>query len=89
MRLTIHEQLFLETISEIHAEDLFWLVESNRELLREWMPWEKNHVSINDTRIFIAESEKNINYSFHAGIFFNHRLCGMISLHQINYLNKN
>lgn len=89
MRLTIHEKLFLETISRIHAEDLFQLVESNREYLREWMPWEKNHVSIDDTMAFISESEKNIKDSFHAGIFFDHQLCGMIGLHQINYLNRN
>ncbi len=91
MRLVIQDDLYLESIQEKHAESLFGLIETNRVYLREWMPWEKNQVSIKDTLVFIrkAEFEFREGTALQAGIFSGGILSGMIGLHQINLINKN
>lgn len=91
MRLAVKDQLYLETIQEKNAEDLFGLIDANRVYLRQWMPWEKNQLSVKDTLVFIREAEFEFKdgVALQAGIFLDNTLCGMIGLHQINPLNKN
>jgi ribosomal-protein-serine acetyltransferase len=91
MRLPIKEGLYLQTIQEKHADELFRLIDTNRIYLRKWMPWEKNQISREDALLFITESEKELKEkrSIQAGLFYKETLCGMVGLHQINWLNKN
>ena len=43
-------------LQESLAENLFQLVDSDREYLDKWFPWTKHTKTIEDTKIFIKNS---------------------------------
>jgi len=48
--IKIRDDLELGLLEQRHAEELFALVDHNREYLREWLPWVDNSRSIADTQ---------------------------------------
>jgi ribosomal-protein-serine acetyltransferase len=79
----------LRTFEESDAEALFALVENNRNSLREWLPWVDQNIAVEDSKRFITHcaSQFQNGDGFQAGIWYNHKLAGVIGYHPIDWLN--
>lgn len=68
------------------AENLFALVERNREYLRQWLPWVDGTRSADEIRLFLsrtaAQFEEGLGPNF--GIWLNEALAGAIGCHPID-----
>lgn len=88
--MKIDELLELQLLSLSHRDELFNLVDTNREHLREWLPWLDVNTSPKDTESFIQsaisryESGKGPQYA----VFYNAALCGVCGFHSIDKGNR-
>jgi len=69
-----------------HAEELFALIDANREHLRQWLPWVDSHTSPETVHVFLREMLFKFasGSDIQAGIRHEGRLAGEIGLHNIN-----
>jgi ribosomal-protein-serine acetyltransferase len=88
--IKIRDDLELGLLEQRHAEELFALVEQNREYLREWLPWVDNSRSLADSQEFIKGSLEQFasNGSFGTGILYQGKLAGAIGFHYIDWSNR-
>jgi len=81
-KLDIDNKLHLELIHPSHAQDIFNLVERNRELFRIWLEWVDGTKSIDDTKAFINQTLQD--YANHTDIncmiFYHNKLVGNVGL---------
>ncbi|XXM70792.1 GNAT family N-acetyltransferase [Lysinibacillus sphaericus] len=87
----VNEQIDLGLLQPHHAEEVYELVDGNREHLKEWLGWVNNIKSAEDYRgtiIPIWLKQFADNNGFNAGIYFQGKLIGMISFHFINWKTK-
>jgi len=87
--LKVSDRVQLKLRDESHAKETYWLIKKNEEHLRPWMKWIDKVESVDDS---IANIELNIEEwelktDLHLGIFRDELIIGMISLHNIDYLN--
>jgi hypothetical protein len=54
--LYISEEVELRLLNLSHRNELFCLVDTNREHLREWLPWVDANRSLTDTESFIKSA---------------------------------
>ena len=89
-KLHVESGLDLQLVGEDDAAELFAVVDSNREYLREWLPWLDGTKSIEDENSFISMSLEE--YEKREGIIYAIRLdgniIGTISLNWIDWVNK-
>ena len=73
----------LRMLEPWHAEELFALVDRNREHLREWLPWVDATQSADDTLKFIRDSLKRHaeNGDTVVGVWAGKKLAGTVGLH--------
>jgi ribosomal-protein-serine acetyltransferase len=85
--LKVDDEIELQLFELQHASELYWLVDSNRLYLREWLPWVDNMVSPASYHAIIPLWLKQFaeNNGFNAGIRYNGQLVGSIGLHQIDW----
>jgi ribosomal-protein-serine acetyltransferase len=88
--LKLSDDLELRLLEERHSEDLFDLVDRNRPLLREWLPWVDTNLTIGDTRNFIKGTLDQFanNAGLHAGIWYQNRIVGVIGFNSIDWQNR-
>ena len=88
--LHVENGLDLQLVGDDDAGELFAVVDSNREYLREWLPWLDATKSIEDEKAFISNSLEE--YQKREGVFYTIRLegriIGTISLNWIDWGNK-
>ena len=86
----IRDGAFLRLLEERHTEEVFALVDRDREYLREWLPWVDATQSSDDTLSFIHSSldQYASNKSFAAGIWNEGHFCGVIGSHPIDWVNR-
>ena len=77
---TIDEDIELRLLREENVEDLFELVDGDREYLRRWLPWVDGNATVEDTRVFIVGCEGRRT----SGIWYRGALVGVISFHAID-----
>ena len=80
----------LEILEEQHASELFALVERNRALLRQWLPWLDQSTDVDQTRAFIrAGLQQHANRNgFACGLRHQGVLAGIVGLHAIDWPNR-
>ena len=80
----------LTLLEHRHAQDVFNLVDGNREHLRAWLPWIDGTKTVDDSRNFIRSSLEKFarNDGFDAGIWQDGRLAGVIGLHYISWSHR-
>ncbi|WP_425425081.1 GNAT family N-acetyltransferase [Aquisalimonas asiatica] len=77
-------------LSTHHTEELFRLIDANREHLREWLPWVDANRSPADTESFIRsainqhESGKGPQYA----VFYSTVMCGVCGFHPFDVTNR-
>jgi len=72
-----------------HAEELFTLIDSNREHIGRWLPWVETTREIKDTRDFIEYqlSEFAENSALNMSIVYKGDIIGMVSFNKIDTTN--
>jgi len=87
---TVNNQIELRLIDRQHDEELFTLLDSNREHLRRWDPWVDIISSTTDVRRAITGWQQQYanHRGLYAGIWFNGRCCGMINHVNVDWLNR-
>ncbi|MFO7445645.1 MAG: GNAT family protein [Ignavibacteriaceae bacterium] len=86
----VNADVGIKTAVPQDAEELFSLVESCRQYLREWLPWVDGTRSVNDTLMFIIESKgKNMfNGREVYTVRYKNTITGMIDLHNGDSFNR-
>ncbi len=89
-RAHVRENVYLQLLEERHAAQVFGLVDSDRDYLREWLPWVDATQTQDDTVSFIKSSLEQFasNKGFVAGIWTDRQFCGVIGTHQLDWLNR-
>ena len=80
----------LRMLQPHHAEELYALVDANREHLRRWLPWVDAVTSVDMERDFIQASLGGFarDGSFVAGLWHRGHIAGAIGLDPINWANR-
>jgi len=89
-RLKIDENSELELINESHVDELFDLIEHNREYLKQWLPWLDNNRYLQNTIDFIKicqlQYERNETVQF--ALMYKGAISGVVGFHRIDWLNR-
>lgn len=88
--LRVDDDTSMELLEEQHAEELFALVDANREYLRRWLPWLDTNRSVEDTRAFIGMSLQQFaaRNGFACGLRSRDAFVGTLGLHRIDWPNR-
>ena len=80
----------LVLVDQSHAEELFELTDSNREYLRQWLPWLDNNKYLQNTIDFIKYSQRQYdrNETQQYVVSYKDQLCGVVGFHRIDWLNR-
>lgn len=86
----VDEEIAIELLQQHHKEELYELIDTNREHLRKWLLWVDKRQTVEDFVPIIPIWLRNYadNNGFDAGIRFNGKLVGMIGLHYIDWKNS-
>jgi len=89
-RFQLDDDVALRILEERYAEELFALIERNREHLRKWIPWVPEHTSPQHTVDRIRHDLRMFaeNGGFLAGIWSEGKLVGVVGLHEIDHTNR-
>jgi ribosomal-protein-serine acetyltransferase len=88
--LKVDHEIELQLFQLHHAEELYLLVDRNREHLRRWLPWVDNMTSPIQYHSIIPMWLKQFadNNGLNAGIRYNGTLVGSIGFHQTDWHNS-
>ena len=77
------------TISQ-YADEIFTLIDENRDHLKQWMPWLDSVKKVEDTRQFVdlQLSKFQKGEALHETIFYQNRVVGVLGFNRINSQNK-
>lgn len=72
------------------ANALFYLTDSSRHYLREWLPWVDSTKAVEDSQSFIDMTLKQFaaNNGYQTGIWYQGELAGVIGFHGMDWANK-
>ena len=86
----LREETYLGILEVYHAAELFEITDGNREQLREWLPWVDAVTCVDHSREFIRQGlvQFGKGLGFHAGIWHQKQLSGVIGFHPIDNLNR-
>lgn len=88
--LRVDEEIELQLLEKHHKDELYELVDSNREHLREWLPWvdrTKTAEAYNEIFPMWLRNFADGN-GFEAGIRYKGKLVGMVGIHPVNWAKK-
>lgn len=84
-KMVLDDRTDLRLLETRHAEELYELVDSCRDYLREWLPWVDATQRVGDLRVFIRSGLKQFaaGNGFPSGIWHENKLCGVIHNNRI------
>lgn len=79
-----HELKFV-LLQPRQAEEVFAVVEKNRQFLRTWLPWLDGNTRADDSKEFIKKTlqQASDESGLQCGIFYQYRFVGMVGYHKI------
>lgn len=88
--ISVDKAVSLCLLEEAHADELFALIDKNRNYLRQWFKWVDITHSVVDIKHYIRSSTKNFggNYAFDTGVWVNQHLAGVIGFSRIDWANS-
>ena len=88
--LMVERTLELQQINISDTEELFLLIDSNRNYLRKWLPWIDDIQSLSDEENFIKSTLRDYEQgrAIHYGVIYDGRIIGTTSLNWIDYNNR-
>ena len=89
-KIQIEPEFHLELMHLVHSEELFALVNLNREYLRKWLPWVDDSKTLDDSKCFIKRTMRQFanDLGFQVGIFFQDNLIGVSGYLPINKVDR-
>ena len=86
----INKNIKLKILEEREADQLFKLVDSNREYLGEFLPFVAYTTEVEHSKKFIHSALQQFarGDGFHCGIWYDQKLVGVIGLHYLDLVNK-
>lgn len=83
----IDADLKLRTLQEKDAEELFQVVDANRQHLREWLPWLDANTERKHTRQYIRSTldQQARNEGFVCTVLRDHQIIGIAGYHPIDW----
>lgn len=86
----IDDELALQLPEPRHADELFALVDNNREHLRRWLGWIKDDYGIAETRNFIRRAQEQWadNDGYNLTIVYRGAIAGGVGQHSIRELHR-
>ncbi len=86
----VDKNIQLKRLEKHHATELFDLVDANRDILSQWLPWVELTYSYVDSLAFIELAHKQMTEKneIQMGIWFEEKLCGCIGMHSLNWSSK-
>lgn len=72
-----------------YAEEIFCLVQKNREFLKEWLPWVDQIQSADDTRLFLTTCRQQyaMQKQFTVLMQVNGKIIGIAGFNELNHAN--
>ncbi len=88
--LRVDDRVELRLLELSHARALYGVIDRNREYLRQWLPWVDGSRSSDDVARHIGENLERYGNreALAAGIWIDGEICGAISIHKIDRLNR-
>lgn len=85
--LQLRPNLKLRVLEPRMADEVFAMVDANRQHLRPWLPWVDKTNSVDDTKAFIDKCMKQLgeNNGIHCGIWLDEKYVGGIGMHYIKW----
>lgn len=79
----------LRLLEERHAAELYAVVDANREHLARWLPWARGS-TLESVAAFLRSAVQQFgkNDGFHAGIFVDGQVAGVVGFHRIDWVNR-
>ena len=90
-RQAIDDEIAIGILLPEASQQLFNIVEANREHLRQWLPWLDQNKSERDTLAFITQALEGFSrgHMMVLGIYFQQNIVGILSFNHIDRLNHN
>lgn len=88
--MRVDDDIVLELAELTHAQEVFDLVDRNREHLRPWMPWEPLTKTVDDTTAFLTgiRADYGAGRAFHTNLRYRGTLVGGMGLHDMDAANR-
>ncbi|MCA9498193.1 MAG: GNAT family N-acetyltransferase [Nitrospira sp.] len=87
----VDEEITLQDLAHIDADELFTLVDRNRAYLRQWLPWLDLTQTADDSRALFRRQQTKADegLSMLYGIEYRDELCGIAGFRGIDAVNRN
>lgn len=84
--LTVNSKIELRLLTQASAPDLFSLVDENRAMLRQWLPWVDQVLTPEDSGTYIEASQQKFHacQSMNTAIIYEGKLVGMCGFNHIS-----
>jgi ribosomal-protein-serine acetyltransferase len=88
-RLALSESSYLRLLEESDTDDLYALIDSDRDELARWLPWAETQ-TLADTVEFIRGAEEQVarNDGFQAAIVREERIVGVIGFVRVDWASR-
>ncbi len=88
--LNVNDEVTLELVKVEDTEEMFRVVDENREHLQEWLPWVPSIKTIEDERKSLEKNAQEFNDSKQLNLTIRHNgsIIGRIGGHDIDWENK-
>ena len=85
----LHNDIKLSLSVPQYAEELFELIDRNRDFLRKWLPWPDSVTKLSDTEDFIAAQLLRFqrDEALHVTIFYQDKIAGVLGYNRIDQVN--
>lgn len=84
------KRVLLISVRAENASELFSIISASREHLEKWLPWVDYVRSAEDERQIVEQwvYEMQMKTAIHFCINIENQICGLISIHQIDWMNQ-
>ncbi len=86
--IKVDKELYLGKIAYNDAQEVFALIDSNREYLGKWLPFLKMTKSVRNTIAFIEDIQKSISRELVFTITYHGKIAGLIGFKDIDHTNR-
>jgi RimJ/RimL family protein N-acetyltransferase len=89
MRTQLSEGRWLRPLEESDAQELYAVIEANRDHLARWMPWAARQ-TLDDTSTFIQRTREQLanNDGFQTAVIENGRVVGVVGFHGVSWEHR-
>jgi ribosomal-protein-serine acetyltransferase len=89
LRVELYDGCWLRLLNETDAQELYALIDANREHLARRMPWAAGQ-TLQDTLAFIRRTREQLtsNDGFQTAVIENGRIAGMVGFHGVSWQHR-